>query len=228
MNLGDCFPEGKTGMFGTDTPMRLLRLIHQLSKRFEGQDERFELLKAAITYATESIYTIDHEVAVLGQEHGKLTTKDKEPDPEEQRTVNSKQLEELEKLACNKIRDWAADGRLKDHPKLVSILYSWRRWCPDGEEAVSQFVTSLVESEHGLIQFIQSFLGKTYSQTMGVYVSRVNWRIDLKSIDAFLSVEKLTPRLRSIVESSKFKGLPEDAQRALQTYIDTVDGKVEQ
>lgn len=228
MNVGDAFPEGKQGMFETDTPMRILRLLYQLSQRYEDQNTRFELFKDAILNASDSIYTVVHEVGVQGQQHGKSTSKKEPPDPEEKRTVNVAQLEELEGLACDKIRVWAADNRLTDHPKLVSILYSWQRWCPNGEEAVSQFVKTLAATNDGLIKLIKAFVGKSYSQGMGDYVGRVNWRIDLKSVSDFISVDELSPKVRIILGSVEYQSLAEDSKRALQTFIDTVDGKVKE
>jgi len=228
MNIGDTFPEGKQGMFETDTPMRILRLFHQLSRRFEEQTKRFEILKDAMLNATDSIYTVVHEVGVLGQQHGKWISKKAPPEPEENRTVNTVQLEELEKIACDKIRAWAEAGRLGEHPHLVSILYSWQRWCPDGSDAVSQFVKTLTVKNDGLIKLIQAFVGKSYSQGMGDYVGRVNWRINLKSVSDFITVDELSPKVRTILGSGEFQSLPADSKRALQTFIDTVDGKVKE
>lgn len=228
MNIGDQFPEGKQGMFETDTPMRILRIFYQLGQRYEDQVQRFELFRDAVVNATDSIYTVVHEVGVQGQQHGKWYSRKEQPDPEENRTVNPAQLEELEKLACDKIREWAAGGRLAEHPNLVSILYSWQRWCPDGKEAVSQFVKTLVATNGGLIQLIQAFVGKSYSQGMGDYVGRVNWRINLKAVSEFIPVDELTPKARAILDSDEFKTLPTDNQRAIQTFIDTVDDKVKE
>lgn len=228
MNIGDLFPEGKQGMFETDTPMRILRIFYQLGQRYEDQARRFELFKGAIVDATDSIYTIVHEVGVQGQQHGKWTSKQEQRDPEEKRTVNSAQLDELEKLACEKIREWAASGRLKGYPNLISILYSWQRWCPDGNEEVSRFVRGLVATDDDLIQLLYAFVGKSYSHGMGDYVGRVNWRINLKSVGDFIAVDELTPKVRTIVGSAEFQNLSPDKQRALQTFIDTVDGKVKE
>lgn len=228
MNIGDQFPEGKQGMFETDTQMRILRIFYQLSQRYEDQTQRFELFKNAIVNATDSIYTVVHEVGVQGQQHGKWTSRKEQPDPEEKRTVNPAQLEELERLACEKIREWAVSGRLTDHTNLISILYSWKQWCPDGEEAVSQFVKAFVATNDGLIRLIQAFVGKSYSHGMGDYVGRVNWRINLKSVSDFIAVDVLTPKVRTILASAEFQSLSTDKQRALQTFIDTVDGKVKE
>jgi predicted KAP-like P-loop ATPase len=228
MDIGDHFPEGQQGMLGTDTPMRLLRIMYQLTQRLQDQQKRFEIFRTAITEAKESLYTIVHEVGVQGQHHGKWTSKEEKPEPEEKRPVSSEQLTVLEGLACEKIRLWASDGRLKDHSKLISILYSWKRWCDDGEKAVSEYVNNIVKTETGLIGLIHAFVGKSYSHGMSDYVTRVNWRISLKSVADFVSVDELTPRVRAILDSNEFQNLSADNQRALQTFIDTVDGKVKE
>jgi len=228
MDIGDLFPEGKRGMFETDTPMRILRIFHQLGQRYDDQAQRFQVIKDAMVNAADSIYTIVHEVGVLGQEHGKRTSKPGQPGPEEKRTVNTAQLEELEELACVRIREWAAAGRLREHPHVVSILYSWQRWCPDGKEAVLQFVRDLVATEGGVVRLIEAFVGKSYSHGMGDYVGRVSWTIDLKAVSDFISVDELTPRVRAILSGSECHGLEPDKRQALQTFIDTLDGKIEE
>jgi predicted KAP-like P-loop ATPase len=64
MDIGGLFPETRHSMFGSDTPMHLLRLSYQLSRRLSNQVKRFELFKNTITNASQSIYTITHEVGV--------------------------------------------------------------------------------------------------------------------------------------------------------------------
>lgn len=226
MDIGDSFPEGRRGMFETDTPMRILRLFYQLSQRFDDQGKRFEIFTKAITEAKQSLYTIVHEVGVQGQQHGKYRANEKQPEPEAKRTVNSAQLQQLEQRACEKIQEWADDGRLKDHPKLVSILYSWKRWCPNGAQEVDNFVRELVADDHGLITFISSFLGKSYAHGMSDYVARVELKIHLDSVKEFVPVEDIEPRVREISQRDDFKTLPPEQQTALTTFLDTVDGKI--
>jgi len=132
--------------------------------------------------ANRSLYTITHEVGVQSQQHGKYDLKSGSPDPEDQRTVNSEQLIELEKLAREKIETWARDGRLRTLPKLVVILYDWRRWSPPEGQSVSAFVNELVTTDEGLITLIGGFVGKSYATGYGDYVSREEWSISLESL----------------------------------------------
>ncbi|RMF93931.1 MAG: hypothetical protein D6734_08960, partial [Candidatus Schekmanbacteria bacterium] len=223
MDIGDMFPEGDSGFLGIDTPMRLLRLFYQLSHRFDSQERRFNIFKHAIEKATRSLYTIVHEVSVQDQQHGKYGSKET-PEPEEKLTVNSEQLEELEKLACNKIEIWAEDGRLAKHRHLPSILFRWKEW--GQQDKINSFVKNTTKNDDGLIDFITSFLSKSTSYGMSDYVGRIHWRIHLKSVEEFVDLKEVEPRIRKIFSSSDFEQLDDRKKLAIRTFLDTIDGKI--
>lgn len=52
IETGDLFPEGDTGLLSTRTSMRILRLIYQLSHRFDSKEERFKIFKNALEKAS--------------------------------------------------------------------------------------------------------------------------------------------------------------------------------
>ena len=223
MDIGDSFPEGDTGLTSTRTSMRILRLIYQLSHRFDSRNERFRIIKNAIEKATKSLHTMIHEVSVQGQQHGKYSSNGR-PEPEEKLTVNADQLEELEKLVCKKIEAWAEDGRLAKNENLSGILSSWRRW--GNSEHVSSFVNEMIQDDDGLINFITSFLSTVKSQDIGSYVGTIHWRINLKSIGNFVDVKEIEPRIRNIAFTSKFEKLDDRNKLAINTFLDTIDGKI--
>lgn len=228
MDTGDLFPEGDTGLLGTGTSMRILRLLYQLSHRFDSHDERFRIFKNAIEKANKSLYTMAHEVSVQGQQHGKYDSK-RQPQPEEKLTVNTQQLEELEKFACKKIKIWAADGRLVKHKDLPSILFRWKEW--GNSDDVNRFVNQMIQDGDGLVNFITSFLSTVKSQgvgsrVVGSYVGRINWHINLKSIGNFIDVKEIEPRIRNIVSTSQLESLNDRQKLAVTTFLDTIDGKI--
>lgn len=225
MDMGDLFPEGDSGLFGTDTPMRLLRLFYQLSRRFSTHEERFRIFKNAIDKAKNSLYTIVHEVSAQGQQHGKYTSKEK-PEPEENRTVNAAQLEELERFACSKIESWAEDGRLAKHRHLPSILFRWKEW--GQQDKVNGFVNNMIKDDDGLIDFITSFLSKSTSHGISDYVGKIHWRIHLKSVEEFVDLKEVEPRIRKIFSSSDFEQLDDRKKLAMKTFLDTIDGKIKE
>ena len=226
MDIGDLFPEGETGFFGINTSTRIRRIFYQLSRRLDNKENRFNIFKKAVEKATKSLHTITSEVAVQGQQHGKYD-QTKKSKPEEELTVNATQLEELEKLAYDKIESWANDGRLSKHTYLLSVLYDWRRW--GRQEQINKFVNRMIEDDDGLIDFITSFLSKSKVHGMSDYVYRTEWKINLKSIEEFVNLKQIEPRIRNIFSSSKFKQLDDNDKRkqAIKIFLDTFDGKIE-
>lgn len=227
MDLGDLFPEGQGGMFERDTSMKVMRLMHQLSRRYASHDERFSLCRSAIERASRSLYTVVREVGLQGQQHGKFRANNEPADPEERRTVNPGQLEELEKLAVQKISQWAGDGRLQRHSRLISILYKWKNWAADGPVQVAAFVDAMAKGDEGLLTLLAGFEGKAFVSNGSDRGSRVEYQISIKTVEEFLQINAIEPRLREIAASEKFKSMPGEHQRAVKTFLDTVDGKVD-
>ena len=225
MDLGDIFPEGQGGMFERDTSMKVMRLLYQLSQRYEGQDERYTLFRTAIERANRSLYTVVRQVGLQGQEHEKERKSGEPLDSEEKRSVRPGHLAELEKLAAVKIEAWVRDGRLRTHPNLVSILYSWKRWSAKGDENVAAFVDSMIKDDEGLLTLISAFESKALVSGWSDHVGRIEYRIRLKTIEDFVPVKSIEPRLRDIASSATFGSLTAERQRAIKTFLDAVDGK---
>jgi len=223
INLGDIFPEGDIGFFGFDTPLRILRLTHQLLRRLDDRPKRFNILESAFKDAQRSIFTIVHEVSVQDQEHGRYNLKDK-PRPEEELTLPAEYLDKLEQLACEKLKLWVQNGLLAKHKKLAGILYSWERWT--GRTNIDNFVTTLIKTDEGLIDFMASFLSKSTSHGMSDYVGKVHWRIPLDSIKHFRDPASFKERVRTISQGNALKQLSEDKQKAITIFLNTIDGKV--
>ncbi|MCX6582345.1 MAG: P-loop NTPase fold protein [Candidatus Aminicenantes bacterium] len=223
MNIGDLFPEGELSFFGTDTPMKLLRLFYQLSHRFDNHKKRFSIFKSAMEKANRSLYTIVHEVSIQDQQHGKYGSKEP-PEPEEKLTVNEMQLEKLQKIACKKIESWAEDGRLNKHKKLLSILYCWRQW--GAEDKVKKFINDMIKNDDGLIDFITSFLSKSTRHSLSDYVSTIHWHIDLKLVDEFVNIKEVEPRIRKIFSSAEYTEFEDQRKLAIKTFIDSIDRKI--
>lgn len=227
MDWGDLFPEGQGGMFEQDSSMKVMRLLYQLTRRYGSHDERYALCRNAIERASHSLYTVVRAVGLQGQEHGKLRANNEPANPEEKRTVTPEQLEELEKLAVEKIVQWAEDGRLRTHRNLISILYKWKHWSADGDSQVAVFVGAMANENEGLLTLLAGFEGKAFVSGMTDHVSRVEYRISLKTVEEFLQIKEIEPRLRAITASNELKGLSAEHQRAVKTFLDTVDGKTE-
>jgi predicted KAP-like P-loop ATPase len=223
MDIGDSFPEDEnTTMYEFDTPMRLLRIFYQLSRRFQKHSERFELFKTAIEATENSIYTIVQEIGVQDQQHGKYS--EEKAQPIDSLTVMEDQLLELEKLALSKIEYWAKHKELSNHLHFGAILYRWKEW--SSLDRVKKYVNNLILTDEGLSNFIRAFLGRVVSYGSGDYGERVNWKINTKEIATFIDLSEIVPRIRALLDSDKIKKYSEKQVLALKTFIDTYDGKI--
>lgn len=223
MDIGDLFPDGSRGFSATSTPMRILRLFFQLSHRYLEHKKRFEIFTDAIKNSKKSLYTIVNEISVQCEQHGKYGFNGK-PEPPEKTTVNTEQLDELIKLALNKIVDWSLTGKLASHRHMLSILYDWRRW--SDSECVNDYVKSIIKKDDSLIAFMTYFLNDIRSSGMTDYVERVSWRINIDNVADFVELDEVDKRLRKIQSSPKYNELRAKEKLAIKTFIDTRDGKI--
>jgi len=208
MDIGDLFSE-------TDTQRRSLYLLDNLVRRFDSHKKRFDILKRAMKDATKSLHTIVHEVYMQRSQHGK--DGQEHPMPEEKRTVSSDQLKELEKLACDKIKNWAGDGRLAKSGYSLDILYMWKE-CGQ-EDEVNIFVNNMIRNDAGLIDFINCFLSESASAGTSY------WHINLKSVEEFADLKEIESRLKKIHSSSDFEHLDDQKKRAIETFVSAIDEK---
>jgi predicted KAP-like P-loop ATPase len=223
MEIGDSLPEGNSGFWGIDSPMRILRISHQLLRRIEDKSERYKILKDAIEKTDSSLFTVVHEVSIQGQEHGRDGSKEK-PNPEEKLTLKAEDLDKLEQIASKKISEWAENGKLSDHRNLINILYRWERW--KDKNKVDVFVKEMIKTDAGIVKFITSFLQKTSSYGMSDYVGKINWNIHVDSVKHFVDIDDITIRVREIYKKESFEGLAEKQKQALKIFLDTIDGKI--
>jgi hypothetical protein len=62
---------------------------------------------------------------------------------------------------------------------------------------------------------------------MGDKVSNKKWKINLDNIRGFVSIELIEPRFREILSSDRFNSLEDKQKLAINVFLDTFDGKVE-
>jgi predicted KAP-like P-loop ATPase len=207
MDMGDLFSE-------TDTQRMSSYLLDDMVRRFGSREKRFGILKHAMKNATKSLHTVVREVYVQRSQHGK--DGHEHPKPEEKRTVSSEQLKELEKLACDKIKNWERAGRLAKSGYSQSILYLWKEW--GQEDEVNVFVKNMVQNDDGLIYFITSFLSESVSAETSY------WHINLKSVEEFADLKKIESRLKKIHSSPDFEHLDGQKKLAIKTFLSTLMG----
>lgn len=221
MDIGDMFPTGDTGLLmGFNTSMRILRITNQLINRFD-QKNRHDILKYAIENSERSIYTIVHEISVQDQEHGKYDLKGQnlgDVDPEEYRTVNPQQLDNLETLATKKIHVWVNNGELDKNEHFIEILYSWENW--EGKSKVKSYIDSLIEHDDGLINFITGFTKELSSYTLSGQLIERHWDINLDSMKDFVNLNEIKLRIDKVRYSKKFERLSPKNKIAVEKFLE--------
>lgn len=214
LNNGDLFPQGVSDLLSINTPMRIHRIIHTLLQRLPSE-ERFTLLQSAIAKSINSIYIIVHELNEQMKEH----TDDVDLFiPVEFRDLTPDQLILLKKFACTRIDSWAKSNRLESHPKLIAILDAWLNW---GDEIkCREFVHQLVQTDRGLVIFLQHILDNAISDTMTTYQKDSAWDDYIQHINQFIPAKLVEERARAIFEDSFFEKLAEREQLAIMIFLD--------
>jgi predicted KAP-like P-loop ATPase len=194
--------------FGNDA--RIGRIIFKLLRRID-EPERFVDLSRAFR-AGRSIGIMEDTVVTLGQQHGKWTS-DK-PNTEEERLLSAEHLVELEAITLEKIRAAARNQELLASKHLPSILYRWREW--GGEAEMKSWVQQAVSSDEGMIEFVERFLHRTYSQTLGDVATRTVYRLDPKNVEPFIEPSLLVERIEKVLGK---KDLSDNQRKALTEYV---------
>lgn len=176
------------------------RLINQLLEQIQ-KSERSKVLLEAMLHG-HAVATIVWQVISLGEQHGKYgNTKLKQ---EYEILVDTQQLEELEKLAVQKVREAAQKNELLKVPKLRPILSFWRDSV--GVEEVKQWVQSIIQKDKDLVKLLENFLSK----------NRESYRLDPQSLAPYLEASEVIGQVRRLADDSD---LTENQRIALKQFI---------
>lgn len=193
MDEGDTFPKGREGMFSMGNTMEVMRILNQLSHRFEDKEKRYELFKQAIEKSHKSIYIAVDEIGIQMQQHGEYEEIDEST--EDRKTLTSARLQDLKKLLQVKIIAWVAKNSLFEHPNALSILYLWKRL--DNEKAIDYIHQNIV-NDRDLVYFLTIFIYENYSHSSGDYVERKHTNLNYKNIKDFIAPNDVIDRVRDV------------------------------
>ncbi len=219
-NIGDDLvldsDKGK-GEFGFGNNIRIGQIMFQLIRRFESQEERYQLLKEAFSKGNATSLIVS-EVEIFGQQQGKHGSKGH---PESEWFINPEQLADLEKIALQKIKKSAAEGELLNKSGAVQILFRWSEW--GNPEEMKQHIAEIISSDEGLADFLSIFLSKVTSWAQDDKVPRYTWRLEPKSIEVFVeNLTEINDRCGKILES-KPSWLIDKRKTAVETYLKASD-----
>ncbi len=191
-DIGDELPEEEGGFLSISPETRIYRIIFGHLKQEGDIEKRGQILKEAIR-ATSGLFLPVYTASLESSEEGETRALDST-------TVNDADLHDLHQVCVEKIEHAAEAGTLANHPKLVIILYRWKKW--GAAENSQQWVETLSESIPGLLKFLSACLHRSTSHGWGDFVSQEHWRINLETIEAFVSTTTLEQKLTQVsVES---------------------------
>ncbi len=105
----------------------LLRILHDLLKKYDDNKERSHILKNAILNSKRSLFVA---VSLLSHEDFIYNRFDYENDrlSIDESLIDEKDLKKLEEVMVEKIRSWDENGKLWESSNLNEIIHSWKFW----------------------------------------------------------------------------------------------------
>ncbi len=182
-------------IFGNDSPRHVVRIIHWFLATEPDKEQRVRIVCEALQ-ASSGLFMPVYFILFEGDE--------KFPS-----ILEASQLPSLRQACLVKIRAAAEDGRLASHPNMGVLLYPWKEWSSSDEP--KKWVTSLIESQEGLLAFLRPFVQPIRSQPTGSAVVRTIWRIRLSEIKPFVDADIVEAKAKELEAES----LNECDQRSL-------------
>jgi predicted KAP-like P-loop ATPase len=196
--------------FGND--IRLSRLLFTLLRRFDERDRRYEILREAIEDGY-SVSLADHHIGTLCQQQGRLGGEAK---PEERWLITADQLDQLEDVVLDMIRDAADDDTLLDEPELWSILGGWLAWTDEKGEVRDWVEARIEEDDEALLRLLEAAKKEFKAQTLGSFAIREQPRLNPQWFDDLLDVDDIIDRVRGLDEHDD---LPQGQEVAVQQFV---------
>ena len=114
--------------------------------------------------------------------------------------MTKEEVSGLKKFCVDKIRSTAHDGTLITNKNLVILLHIWREW--ESEEAVKEYVASLIQSTAGLLALLKGFEWESFSQTLGDRVDKGTKKMNKKSLAMFVDIDELDKRVQALTQET--------------------------
>ncbi len=183
-------------------------IVEALLQRIES-NRRLDILSEAIQEG-EGLSLIVRQTIQLGLQHRKYDSDRVEP--EEERIVSAEELEIIENLVLDKLRSRAQDDSLLHAIDLPGALYFWS--LAGDQNEVREWVSKVISSDKGLIEFLTHFLQETRSYSD--IVPEIGHRIDPR-LDSYLDPPEIIERVRNLAEN---EWLSEKQAKALGQFIE--------
>jgi predicted KAP-like P-loop ATPase len=214
LDIGDrlCREEDRTvDLFAIGNDLLIARVLHQLLVRLDEPD-RFRIFSGAARHGA-AVGIITQEVAIFGQEYGKHGAKG--PVPESNRTFTPEHLQELERIALDRVRSSAADGTLLNLSGLLPLLKEWLEMA--GVEEVSSSIKTLISKDQGLVKLLSSALCRGTSHALTDRVGSTFYQLDPEWFRPFFDPSTVIDRCRNLLKGGS--PLSEKERLALKEFV---------
>jgi predicted KAP-like P-loop ATPase len=201
--------EDQRGVEGQiDIQTQLRRIIRRFVSQIEP-GERVELLESTIAAEGSLACAVD-TVVMLGQEHGKYGGEWREGAAT---VVSLSQLAQLENIALTFVRDAAAEEKLLRTPRMPEVLQCWATW---NRGECRTWVARTIESDNGLLAFLDPFMREVGSPSASARGMRVSNRLDQRRLRPFLEPGSIVNRVK---ELAKRDGVDEQQRALMERYV---------
>ena len=204
-------PDDNRGFMDVGIDMNMLRISYQLTKRFKNEEDRFVLLK--------EIFEKSKSLSMVVSEASLIDSKEKK---QKDNIITTEHSKELIDIALKYLKKFASKGKLPKIARFANNIYRWREW--ESVDEVKKYISNLVKTDEGLIDFITGFLSISLSHSMSDSVAKRKYSVSHKDILNFMdneTLEKCISRVRTIlVENDK---LQEREKKALEAFIGEKD-----
>ncbi len=213
-DVGDQFirPEDESsGKLPIGNEQRLTQIILQLLRRLP-LETRFDALRQAITNG-RALFTCVRNIMELSKLADKYASDER---AKVAPLIRPNDQISLEELALAKVRDAAQDESLLKCAKLPELLSLWKGLAGDAEP--KKWVNRMAADDHNLINLLEKFLEKDFSQTILKVEGGPRYRLNHRVLESYLEPGSLLDRVRTMVKSG---WLSETQKFALQRFLET-------
>jgi predicted KAP-like P-loop ATPase len=203
-DIGDELRANRRGFFEMQPEMHATRIVHWYLKQEKEPAKRDEILKKTMQL-TSGLYL---PVMKTSLEDSK---QERTQDPDAF-LVTQDALEDLRKICLEKIRIAAENGKLRDHPRMLYILYRWKEWA--SPEEPKKWAENLVNSKDGLLCFLKGCVQEDMVHGDEDYAARTYRYMRLKSVEDFVAPELVEERIKQL----SLDGLTENEKEAVRAF----------
>lgn len=219
LNIGDLLTIQEQSFLHIDVGIYISRIIDDLLFRYETQEQRYEILKEIIPKLDKSIHTLTHVIGIEDQSHGKYGFAEKPRTSEDLQLINDMQLDNLEKLTAEKIKEWANSGKLINCSNLNEILYDWSLW--ENINIVKEFVEENLKDDQNIIKLIQGF--EKNINTLKNYNIEHHKTYDFKILERFINLSELEIYVKTLQQKQINPEIINHFLKELYEYIKNND-----